>query len=88
MLARSERLVTADAQGTIDLSPRDADRRGIADGAPVTVTSRYGKVRAHARIDPRMPAGRAFIAENAPGVHTNLLLAWHDPQPRVEVTPE
>lgn len=88
MLARSDRLVTADARGTIDLSPRDAETRGIADGAPVTVSSRYGKVRAYARLDPRMPAGRAFIAENAPGVPTNLLLSWHDPQPRVEVTPE
>ncbi len=45
-------------------------------------------MRAYARIDPRMPAGRAFIAENAPGVQTNLLLAWHDSQPRIEVAPE
>ena len=88
MLARSQRLVAADAHGTIDLSPRDAERRGIADGARVTVSSRYGRVHAYARIDPRMPAGRAFMAENAPGVHTNLLLAWHDSQPRVEVAPE
>lgn len=88
MLARSERLLSADAHGTIELSPRDAESRGIADGAKVTVASRYGRVTAYARLEPRMPAGRAFLAENAPGVPTSRLLAWHDPQPRVEVTPE
>ncbi|HZP96066.1 MAG TPA: NADH-quinone oxidoreductase subunit NuoG [Candidatus Limnocylindria bacterium] len=87
MLARSERLLSADAHGTIALAPRDAEARGIAEGALVTVASRYGRVSAYARIDPRMPAGRAFLAENAPGVPTSRLLAWHDPQPRVEVTP-
>ena len=88
MLARSERLVTADARGTIDLAPRDAERRGITEGMPVTVASRYGRVTAYARIDDRMPSGRAFLAENAPGVPTSRLLAWHDPLPRIEVTPE
>jgi anaerobic selenocysteine-containing dehydrogenase len=88
MLARSVRLVSADERGTIDLSPRDAQERGIVDGAAVTVASRHGRVRAYARVDPRMPAGRAFLAENAPGVPTSRLLAWHDPQPRVDVTPE
>lgn len=88
MLARSERLISADAHGTIDLSPRDAAARGIADGVPVTVASRHGRVRAYARIDERMPRGRAFLAENAPGVPTSRLLSWSDPLPRVEVTPE
>jgi hypothetical protein len=32
-----------------------------------------------------MPAGRAFLAENAPGVRTSVLLAWSDPFPSVEV---
>ncbi len=32
-----------------------------------------------------MPAGRAFLAENAPGVRTSELLAWSDAFPSVEV---
>lgn len=86
MLARSERLLDSAARGSIELSPTDARSRGIANGDPVTVQSRHGKVTAEARIVAAMPAGRVFLAENAPGVRTNLLLAWSDLLPRVEVT--
>ena len=86
MLAHSARLLDAAARGAIELSPIDATARGIADGDRVVVHSRHGKVTAQARVVPAMPAGRAFLAENAPGVRTNLLLAWSDMLPRVEVT--
>lgn len=86
MLAHSGRLLDAASRGSIDLATSDAAARGITDGATVTVQSRHGKVTAQARIIPAMPAGRAFLAENAPGVRTNLLLAWSDLLPRVEVT--
>jgi len=86
MLAHSARLVDGARLGTIDIAPADAAARGIGDGDAVTVQSRHGKVTARARVVPEMPAGRAFLAENAPGVRTNLLLAWSDLLPRVEVT--
>ncbi|MBM4420825.1 MAG: NADH-quinone oxidoreductase subunit NuoG [Chloroflexi bacterium] len=85
MLARSDRLLDAMPPGAIDLNPEDAAARGIADGDQVVVRSRYGRVRAGARIVAAMPRGRAFLPENARGVRTNVLLAWHDPMPRVEV---
>src|SRR5207237_4376746 len=73
MLARSARLLTADALGTIDLAPKDAAAGEIADGAMVSVASRYGRVRARAHIDHRMPAGTRFLADNSPCVSTARL---------------
>lgn len=86
MLARSERLVADEARGAIELSAEDADARSIAEGDLVQVTSPYGRVSARAAIVPAMPAGRAFLAENAPGVRTTTLLSWDDLSPRIEVT--
>ena len=86
MLAGSTRLLgDGGARGAIEISPTDAKVRGIADGDAVSVRSRHGAVTAHARIRSAMPAGRAFLAENAPGVRTSVLLAWSDPFPSVEV---
>ena len=86
MLARSARLVDEAVSGAIELSPADAAARAISDGDEVDVQSAYGRVRARAAIVPAMPAGRAFLAENAPGVRTTTLLSWGDLSPRVEVT--
>ena len=86
MLAHSERLVDETVRGAIELNPVDALARGVADGDLVEIRSRNGAVKARARHTSAMPAGRAFLAENAPGVRTNLLLAWNDMLPRVEVT--
>jgi anaerobic selenocysteine-containing dehydrogenase len=86
MLARSARLVDAEALGAIELAPADAAARGIAAGDRVEVRSPYGAVEARAAIVPAMPAGRAFLAENAPGIATTRLLAYDDPAPPVTVT--
>ena len=85
MLARSDRLVDDRRLGTIELGAADASARSVAEGDTVEVTSPYGSVAARATIVPAMPAGRAFLADNAPGVRTNVLLSWDDPSPRVEV---
>jgi formate dehydrogenase major subunit len=86
MLAGSTRLLgDAAGRGAIEISPADAEARGIADGDTVSVRSRHGAVTARARVRATMPAGRAFLAENAPGVRTSVLLAWSDPFPSVEV---
>jgi anaerobic selenocysteine-containing dehydrogenase len=85
MLAHSDRLVDDRTLGAIELSTADASARSIAEGDTVEVTSAYGSVAARATVVAAMPAGRAFLAENAPGVRTNVLLSWHDLSPRVEV---
>jgi NADH-quinone oxidoreductase subunit G len=85
MLAHSERLVDGQTFGAIELSTADAVERSIAEGDTVEVTSAYGSVAARATLVAAMPAGRVFLADNAPGVRTNVLLSWDDLSPRVEV---
>jgi len=59
---------------TLDLSPEDAERLGVADGALVTVTSRRGTVDVPARIDPGLRPGLVFMTFHFPDeVDVNLL---------------
>jgi formate dehydrogenase major subunit len=59
---------------TLDLSPEDAARMGIAEGDPVRVISRRGQVTAPARIDPALRAGLVFMTLHFPDeVATNVL---------------
>ena len=59
---------------TLDLSPEDAARMGIATGDPVRVTSRRGHVTAPARIDKALRAGIVFMTLHFPDdVATNRL---------------
>lgn len=51
---------------TIDVSPADAERLGIADGEVVRVTSRRGSVDAPARIDANLRAGLVFMTFHFP----------------------
>jgi formate dehydrogenase major subunit len=51
---------------TLDLSPDDAERLGIADGELVRVASRRGSVEAPARIDPGLRAGLVFMTFHFP----------------------
>ena len=46
---------------TLDISPEDAARLGLEDGAKVRVTSRRGSVTAPVRIDPSLRAGLVFM---------------------------
>jgi formate dehydrogenase major subunit len=48
--------------GTIDLSPEDSGRLGIASGETVRVISRRGQVEVPARIDPGLREGLVFMA--------------------------
>ena len=67
---------------TIDLSPEDALRLGLAEGETVRVVSRRGEVLAPVRIDPSLRPGLAFMTLHFPDqVNTNLLTieAW-DPK--------
>ena len=59
---------------TVDLSPDDARRLGVADGERVRVVSRRGSVEAPARLDPGLRPGLAFMTFHFPDqVETNLL---------------
>ncbi|MFZ9041733.1 MAG: molybdopterin oxidoreductase family protein, partial [Ilumatobacteraceae bacterium] len=51
---------------TLDLSPEDARRLGIADGELVRVSSRRGTVEAPARIDPGLRPGLVFMTFHFP----------------------
>ena len=67
---------------TIDLSPEDVARLGLAEGETVRVVSRRGEVLAPVRIDPSLRPGLAFMTLHFPDqVNTNLLTieAW-DPK--------
>jgi len=67
---------------TIDVSPEDADRLGIAQGERVLVTSRRGAVETPVHIDPGLRPGLVFMTLHFPDqVETNLLTvdAW-DPK--------
>ena len=59
---------------TLDLSPEDAARLGIADGTRVAIVSRRGRVTAPARIDATLRAGMVFMTLHFPDeVATNRL---------------
>jgi predicted molibdopterin-dependent oxidoreductase YjgC len=59
---------------TLDISPEDAGRLGVADGASVAVVSRRGRVVAPVRIDTGLRAGMVFMTLHFPDdVATNRL---------------
>jgi predicted molibdopterin-dependent oxidoreductase YjgC len=59
---------------TIDISPEDADRMGIADGEVVLVSSRRGSVESPARVDPSLRPGLVFMTFHYPEqVDVNVL---------------
>jgi predicted molibdopterin-dependent oxidoreductase YjgC len=59
---------------TLDLSPEDVSRLGVAEGERVRVTSRRGTVEAPVRTDPGLRPGLAFMTLHfQDDVATNLL---------------
>ena len=59
---------------TLDISPEDAARLGIADGRTVRVTSRRGTLTAPVRVDRALRAGMVFMTLHFPDdVQTNVL---------------
>lgn len=64
----------------LELHTEDAARLGIADGADVTITSRWGKAVAPARISRRVMPGTGFLTFHFPGTHTNCVVGpYTDP---------
>jgi len=59
---------------TLDLSPEDCERLGLADGEEVLISSRRGSVTAPVRIDASLRPGLAFMTLHFPDeVETNIL---------------
>jgi formate dehydrogenase major subunit len=58
---------------TLDISPADAARLGLADGESVRVTSRQGAVTMPLRIDPRVKVGELFATFHADDAGINHL---------------
>ena len=59
---------------TVDISPEDAERLGVAEGEPMRVSSRRGSVVAPARIDNALKPGLVFMTLHFPDqVATNFL---------------
>ncbi len=59
---------------TVDMSPEDAARLGVAAGERVRVTSRRGSIEAPVYVDPGLRAGVVFMTLHFPDqVATNLL---------------
>ena len=67
---------------SLDISPEDASRLGLADGAPVRVTSRRGSVVAPARLDRSLRPGLVFMTLHfQDDVTTNVLTVdYTDPK--------
>lgn len=70
-----------------EISPEDAAEMGIANGEEVEVVSRRGRVRVHAKITDRSPAGLVFMSFHYPDSSLTNLLTTDAYDPITE-TPE
>jgi NADH-quinone oxidoreductase subunit G len=61
------------AHQQVELSPEDARRLGIADGAEVDVTQNGTRLHAKAAVRSAVPAGTAFLAEGIAADSANAL---------------
>jgi len=59
---------------TIDVSPEDAERLGLADGETVRVTSRRGSLMVPARLDRSLRPGMVFMTLHFPDETTTNVL--------------
>ncbi len=83
-----ENLVRGERRCTLFIHPRDAEARGVVDGAKVRVTSRVGEIDVEAQLTDAMMPGvvslphgwghdaegaRLNVAKKSPGVNINIL---------------
>jgi assimilatory nitrate reductase catalytic subunit len=65
----------------LEMNPTDAAAAGIADGAPVTIVSRRGRVQAAAFVTPTVQPGQVFLPMHDPQTN-RLTKAAFDPHSR------
>ncbi len=70
----------------LEIHPRDAAARGIADGDPVTVASAFGEARTRARLTDRVAPGVVFLSFHFPETHANAVTG--DVRDRLSGCPE
>ncbi|MEW6181778.1 MAG: molybdopterin-dependent oxidoreductase [Bacillota bacterium] len=61
----------------VAIAPEDADRLGLAEGAPVSVSTAYGQTGTVVQVDPGLPAGVVIMPAFA--AKTNMLLGPDGP---------
>jgi assimilatory nitrate reductase catalytic subunit len=65
----------------LEIGPADAAAAGIVDGAPVTIVSRRGRLRAAAFVTPTVQPGQVFLPMHDPQTN-RLTKAAFDPHSR------
>ena len=74
----------------LEIHPHDAEDRGIADGDEVTLASRVGQTKLHARISDRMPTGVVYTTFHYPVTGANVVTTensdWATNCPEYKVT--
>jgi anaerobic selenocysteine-containing dehydrogenase len=63
-------LARREPQPRVWLSPQDADRRGLHDGAAIRVFNQRGSLEAHALVTPRIPEGVAWVRDGWPALNS------------------
>ncbi|WP_437631133.1 formate dehydrogenase subunit alpha [Sorangium sp. So ce854] len=61
----------------LEIHPDDAARSGIAEGALVAISSRWGGTTAPAHLSARVAPGMVFLSFHDPASHANLLVGPH-----------
>ncbi len=61
----------------LEVNPDDAAHEGVADGARVTIESRWGHAQAFVRLTTRVPRGTLFLTFHSPETHTNRIVGPH-----------
>ncbi|WP_395689024.1 formate dehydrogenase subunit alpha [Aestuariivirga sp.] len=82
--------VTWHKEDVLEIHPHDAELRGIADGAMVSITSRMGATTLRARISERMPQGVVYTTFHHPESGANVITTefsdWATNCPEYKVT--
>ncbi len=77
-------------EDVVEIHVHDAETRGIADGQPVTITSRVGETVLRARLSDRMPQGVVYTTFHYPGSGANVVTTeysdWATNCPEYKVT--
>jgi len=73
MTMRTDSLAGELHEGFVQINPADARELGIADGEPVDVSSRRGRITVRARLSADVPRGITFIPFHFPGTRANTL---------------